>query len=402
MNAALPVKPRRSHRKSRNGCRTCKGRHMKCDETRPICINCSVAGRTCEYKTDGPSRSHSPALRNLPNIPSPDSCVSNPSPPTESLAFKPSAAGVADEADTFTLEHLSLFHHAHELLDTAMIPQCSSSQPAKTVIQHALRTPYLMNELLAMSALHLAHCHPEQPNYLQQATALQTRGLSSFIKSKDDPPEISRLPRFMFSSLLGLHVLHDSLRKRPGNFSIFLDQFMEYMTLHRGVSTTTGNSWSTIRNSSLKASIMEVEDAFHNGRGFEEEVKILYDMVNQSHLDPSSLETYNKAISTLHSCLNLHHTLHQNITQPAGGPSTFCITVNKEYIELLKQRRPEALVILAFYATMLYQSRSFWMFADGGQYLIEAITAHLGSHWEHWLLWPNSLIGRNTIYRPGT
>ncbi|KAH6972030.1 hypothetical protein BKA56DRAFT_593564, partial [Ilyonectria sp. MPI-CAGE-AT-0026] len=41
------IKPRRSHRKSRNGCRVCKSRHMKCDETRPACINCSVTGRHC-------------------------------------------------------------------------------------------------------------------------------------------------------------------------------------------------------------------------------------------------------------------------------------------------------------------------------------------------------------------
>lgn len=35
-------------RRSRKGCWTCKERHKKCDETRPICQRCAVAGITCQ------------------------------------------------------------------------------------------------------------------------------------------------------------------------------------------------------------------------------------------------------------------------------------------------------------------------------------------------------------------
>lgn len=44
---------RRPHKKSRAGCLTCKRRHVKCDETRPICIPCSTAHRECEYSESG-------------------------------------------------------------------------------------------------------------------------------------------------------------------------------------------------------------------------------------------------------------------------------------------------------------------------------------------------------------
>ncbi|GAD92707.1 hypothetical protein LEMA_P088770.1 [Paecilomyces variotii No. 5] len=40
---------RRRHLKSRAGCRTCKERHIKCDEFRPECRNCTTACRVCEY-----------------------------------------------------------------------------------------------------------------------------------------------------------------------------------------------------------------------------------------------------------------------------------------------------------------------------------------------------------------
>ncbi|KAH8901290.1 hypothetical protein GQ53DRAFT_740295 [Thozetella sp. PMI_491] len=42
----------RKHRfvnRSRSGCSTCKERRVRCDERRPMCINCTKLGRICEY-----------------------------------------------------------------------------------------------------------------------------------------------------------------------------------------------------------------------------------------------------------------------------------------------------------------------------------------------------------------
>ncbi|RAL10870.1 Zn(II)2Cys6 transcription factor domain-containing protein [Aspergillus homomorphus CBS 101889] len=36
-------------RRSRNGCRTCRARHVKCDETPGACKRCTSTGRQCEY-----------------------------------------------------------------------------------------------------------------------------------------------------------------------------------------------------------------------------------------------------------------------------------------------------------------------------------------------------------------
>ena len=36
------------HPKARSGCQTCKRRKVRCDETKPVCIRCKKAGRTCE------------------------------------------------------------------------------------------------------------------------------------------------------------------------------------------------------------------------------------------------------------------------------------------------------------------------------------------------------------------
>ncbi|VUC26271.1 unnamed protein product [Clonostachys rosea] len=42
----------RKHRfvnRNRSGCSTCKERHVRCDEARPVCTNCIKLGRTCTY-----------------------------------------------------------------------------------------------------------------------------------------------------------------------------------------------------------------------------------------------------------------------------------------------------------------------------------------------------------------
>ncbi|KAJ5708462.1 C6 transcription factor [Penicillium malachiteum] len=48
-NVSIGYKTRRSHRKSRHGCKKCKDRRIKCDELRPKCSRCSTLGLACNY-----------------------------------------------------------------------------------------------------------------------------------------------------------------------------------------------------------------------------------------------------------------------------------------------------------------------------------------------------------------
>ncbi|KAL3490097.1 hypothetical protein BJX62DRAFT_238391 [Aspergillus germanicus] len=44
-----PSRKRAGTKKSRTGCRTCRARHVKCDEAPGACKNCTSTGRSCEY-----------------------------------------------------------------------------------------------------------------------------------------------------------------------------------------------------------------------------------------------------------------------------------------------------------------------------------------------------------------
>ncbi|KAI0199569.1 hypothetical protein F4808DRAFT_208887 [Astrocystis sublimbata] len=62
MNAFQRQRQRRFHRRSRNGCVTCKAKHIRCDERKPLCTFCLRHGGSCQYQIDeNPNVTNAPA-----------------------------------------------------------------------------------------------------------------------------------------------------------------------------------------------------------------------------------------------------------------------------------------------------------------------------------------------------
>ncbi|EXK80184.1 hypothetical protein FOQG_15264 [Fusarium oxysporum f. sp. raphani 54005] len=400
-----PLKPRRSHRKSRNGCGACKQRHMKCDESRPICLNCKISNRgsQCIYINIGQQPSP-PQTTSSADTPSPFHLSSHLSPagPT-SISLSPgssvSSALIAfsdtpGRGDLFDLSHFALYHHllTNRHAITSIDP--SNESIISHTLDYALKAPYLMNQLLALSALHLSNPPSLQQPYYQLATSLQTRALALFNEERQEVSEESCVPMFLFSSLVGVHVLCDTLQGPRESFGAVLDRFITYLSIHRGVRAVTKYSWNTIKNSGLGPILQQIEDAFPALENEIEAIAILHEMID-SNASLSSATKYHNAVSTLRRSFSLHAALEQPNRRRFDAAIAFCLDVDDEYFELLKKRQPEALVILAFFAVLLHWNRSTWIIGDGGQYLIQSITSHLGLHWAEWLQWPNSMLQDN-------
>lgn len=79
--------------------------------------------------------------------------------------------------------------------------------------------------------------------------------------------------------------------------------------------------------------------------------------------------------------------------QPPGGNCVdalvaWLVLVPREYIDMVSERKGEALVILAYFGALVNTHKEKWVFCDGGKYLVESIGQHLGAPWEEWLYWP--------------
>ncbi|KXJ86057.1 hypothetical protein Micbo1qcDRAFT_168867, partial [Microdochium bolleyi] len=78
----------RGHTKSRFGCRECKQRHVKCDESRPSCVNCTTVKRHCSFLTTGTAT----PLPRLPPVLTPENSSSPASADPGQSQVAPSAA----------------------------------------------------------------------------------------------------------------------------------------------------------------------------------------------------------------------------------------------------------------------------------------------------------------------
>ncbi|KAJ5919713.1 hypothetical protein N7454_009548 [Penicillium verhagenii] len=220
-----------------------------------------------------------------------------------------------------------------------------------------LSAPFLMNQVLALSAFHLSVVRPDrQEFYRHHAAQLQTHALSEFNGAKLDISLDNCVPTFLFSSLLAIHVLSEKLISRPQNFEEFLDYFILSLKMHRG-----------------------------------NECSELISLIDTTSFEPAIAATYRKTVEDLQTAFNGSSSTASNSS--AIGPVMFWpVIISLEYIDLLSEHRPEALAILSYFGALLHIHRDMWTFGNSGIYLISSINDYLGPPWERWLRWPNSFL----------
>ncbi|KAE8140521.1 hypothetical protein BDV38DRAFT_269085 [Aspergillus pseudotamarii] len=178
--AAVPrLRLRKAHRKSRNGCRNCKLRRVKCDEVQPTCQRCSAYGVLCNYGSDAPD------LQMAREI--------------EDLAVISADATTTLELNRESRDHLISFEKSGTLVTIATVHH-------KEVLQLACLNPYLMHVILAIAAMHNRLRDTPAPRgpstfesyHVSQCAALLGRKLSQPLQAED------RDPLWMTSTLLGV------------------------------------------------------------------------------------------------------------------------------------------------------------------------------------------------------
>ncbi|KAL4886102.1 hypothetical protein BJY04DRAFT_213638 [Aspergillus karnatakaensis] len=367
---------RRAHKKSRNGCLECKRRHVKCDEKRPICANCIASERQCEYGTQFLNNHSGSSLGGSPVTATP---LEGPSPVA---ATSPSAL----DDQPVSMLHAELFQNLFTNTYTTFDPNRALPWLAEGVI-NSLTTPYFVNELLAFSALHLSVLQPHRKEHFQyHAARLQTHALSIF---QETSPEVSKetcVQLFLFTSILGVHMLCDTLIYREGDLDHFLGRFSHYIHVHQGVRTVVFSAWPLLHDSPVKLAF-EISPLYQFDGHFGPGCGKLSALVQAANLGTELTQTYQQAIEKLQTCTNLSNAPLENYA-PVNGLISWPLMVSLEFSGYLQEKRPEALVIFAHYAVLLYQHQDSWLFADFGRFIIDQVTRYLGVEWEEWLSWP--------------
>ncbi|KAJ4125952.1 hypothetical protein NW765_001727 [Fusarium oxysporum] len=382
MQAEGSRKLRQGHRKSRNGCTTCKKRHIKCDEKRPECANCSISERTCHYvppqKRKTGSSPYETELTTLSAFPAASVFAELPVP-------SPPDLHEIESDDLFTFGHLNLLYHVQEHMADWMMVTDRLQPLANGYITTALKTPYLMNQLLALSAMHLKTIdkHTAQ-SYMNTATHLRHRALRGFNKCLDDTSESNSTAQFFFASLLALHYLAETVAGLADqDFATTLDCMVNYFRLHRGARVMGERASTSFTNSRISQWLMDAsKEGSHDSHATSAECAILASMLETSELNEESRKACEEATEALGF-----------VVRRIQGPNSWGVhglmawsnLIPWRFLTLLEKQIPEALVILAHYAVLLHRFRAFWCLDDIGERLVEGISGLLAAYWARWL-----------------
>ncbi|PVH96696.1 hypothetical protein DM02DRAFT_105738 [Periconia macrospinosa] len=154
---------RRSHTKSRKGCKTCKKRHIRCDETFPQCRNCTKHQVRCDYMDSPtamiPESPKSPQHPNLLWTPEIDSMIELWR-QTGEFPFPELRVYPQPQWRAFHKTDLRLIHHLASISAEMFRNRTSKltlwADMLPKFLSIAASHPFVMHSILAFSASHLA------------------------------------------------------------------------------------------------------------------------------------------------------------------------------------------------------------------------------------------------------
>jgi hypothetical protein len=299
------------------------------------------------------------------------------------------------------LELLSQFilHTAATIYDGGGIDH----ESFRAIMPAALSAPYVMYQMLALSALHLSHTRTAQTShYREQATFLQSEALSLFNGSWSKVSTENCVPMLLFSSFLSIHTLGEAVRDSEADEGGFLNRFVTYLNLHRGVRVVMSESWQLLLQSNVSSIFDRAERALqtaslqsqHQATLVANRLNdLLNDLLNDADMGPESEQACREAVGNLHLVYQSEWSMGEIVPEKAYGLIwTWPILLSSVFTNLLMKRSPEALIILCHYAVLLHRRRHIWLVRNAGQMLISEITRFLGTYWLHWLDWPNEML----------
>ncbi|KAM6506350.1 hypothetical protein FSOLCH5_013337 [Fusarium solani] len=356
-----PYHSKRPHKKSRTGCRNCKARKVKCDEGQPVCRSCKLRNVECIY----------PALGCQQTL-----ALNDSFPFLTQPLWHPSNIDVEGMKllwfyTTFTSSSFSVAGPGNPVDNILNV----------RMVQVAFETPFLMDSLFALSNLHMQNldqnCDPSH------ALAYRARFLEGYRRAVEAAAPETYVA--IMASSIYLTVLSSQAFREKNSPELYI---LDWMVIWRGIS--------------LIIDQMGVENIFDTG---------MYALFERPAIDleastasipnhllfmVSSIKPYDPDypdVATYHDTLKYLGSLYMYLREGFSPVMNLRIIswftfLPRRFIDLARQRRPRALVIIAYYAAFLKLIKSIWWLKGVGERSLDDLCNYLGPEWEHLLLVP--------------
>ncbi|KAL2016843.1 hypothetical protein VTK56DRAFT_2918 [Thermocarpiscus australiensis] len=309
-----------------------------------------------------------------PQMPSPGPALSPASAPAAGPNIGPFTSG-EELHSTVDMVHMELLHH-YITEDGAIYPLVNHGGMKQTFMAIALREPYVMHSVLALSAHHLGILRPSQRMFYHNlAMQLQTRALSLFnsidVGSLGDSVE-KRVPVFVFSCVLGFHALCDMLSHRDDDFGSALARFVGYLRLHRGMHSVMDSYWDELGRTQLKVIYDELVPQWFQISVEGRECDDIRGRIERSSLDTEERDAAQRAIDLVQWVFDAK----PNWKSRAYLLCSWGVMVRKPFVAMIEAGRAEALAVLAYFFLALHYCSEVWMIGGVGRHLLILLVDH--------------------------
>ncbi|KAF4306468.1 hypothetical protein GTA08_BOTSDO05218 [Botryosphaeria dothidea] len=370
--------------------------------------------------------------------------------PPPSVATPGSVSGLAPSpqmgVDTIPLlddeSHLTLNMVDLELLHNFVTSTCftiSQNPELRTlwrveVPRLAFHHDFVMRAILAVSAAHMAHWKPDKADfYISRAIAHHKIGLRGPTMILPHVNKDNCSPLYIFSALTA--ILSLAMPRKPDDI-LFVgsEGVAEWLFLLRGISSIVDSSRDWLVSGSIGAMVHRVnipgldpqlQSQLHdpasvdsNGNGSSshtatpamsaaaggaeharppeddhlQELRRFVERDLGGGGDTERLQIYTNAMDELAKSYTHVYNLAPTDCNLRSIFSWAC-QVSNEYLTLLSQHQPHALLIFAHYSILLHRLDSFWWVKGWGTHLITRIYHLIEPVYRQWVRWPIEEIG---------
>ncbi|EFQ99480.1 hypothetical protein MGYG_02491 [Nannizzia gypsea CBS 118893] len=384
--------PRRSHKKSRNGCDQCKQRRVKCDERGPPCTNCQNREINCVYSLAAARRvkaasttsaEASPIQSSLsPNAPSVPSSTHYHNGQTEPSPGPP--APVAPPILPLPpAVRLLEFELAHKYTTDSYKSLCGVPEDKYAWQVHiprlAISSHFLMDGILGLAALHIASGakHPsEVVSYFDAAIRYHTLASSPFREALNNITPANCEAVFAFAVITTVFTF-SSTQIAPGRreSGTVLEDVIAIFELLQGVKGIFSVSHGWLEISWFSSSIrIESEDVpVNNEPGTEMAFRRLMAFTDET-MASASTEDYN-VIKRLVQKLELCFSIFRD-KQDQSLVLSWLSMLDKNTVCEARRGNPLVLLLFMHWAVLMHlmEPRTWWAKGLGAGLLAELLT----------------------------
>jgi hypothetical protein len=357
--------------------------HSKCNEVKPQCGNCQRLDIACGFAAQ-------PAAGPRPNL------VSNLSTPVSTPPI------IQPSTQPLSILDLELYHHFVYYYSASLVQDAElRTQVFQKILEHSLPYDFLIHSFMALSALHLYAKDTSRSELFDRACYLQGIAIQHVQPVIADLRQEDSLAALLFSSNTSAFGLAEYMLNPHHDDTDPIDKIVECFQLSRGIKIVVSPYWPYLTQTWLKT-LFEVK-ADNGSR--EERVRTslaseypTYSMVRSLAFGQEDAERRKCCIETIEDIFTFIGALSQH---PEDYPTSaylidqWVVKLPPVFKDMLVERRPIALIILAYWAVLTSINPRPWHLKGLAEVLIARIETILGDEWAEFIRWPKDRVIEN-------